>query len=142
MKNSETLMLQDVWRQAYLRDEGLTIDFATKSGATRARMQLYNAVKRQKAGTDLDDAELSRAADELEIVWVGETSIKLQRKDKNDMMQSIQAALGKHLADYVDPEAAESAERLLRSLEGTKPTTAENPEGFEHKENPFYKRQS
>lgn len=137
MKNSETLMLQDVWRQAYRKPDGLTIAFASKRGAVRARMQLYNAVKHQKSGKDVSDVELCKAAEELEIVWVSDVGLKLQRKDTNDAMQGIAAALGKSMQDYVDPDIADSAERLLRSLEGEKPPT---PEGFEHKKNPFYDR--
>jgi succinate dehydrogenase/fumarate reductase flavoprotein subunit len=135
MKSSETLMLQDVWRQAFKKPDGLRITFASKRGAMRARMQLYNAVKLQKANKDTSDVELCKAAEELEIIWEGETILRLQRKDTNDAMQGISAALGKTMNDYVDPDIAESAERMLRSLQKDAPAV---PEGFKHQDTPFY----
>lgn len=115
VKSKELLMLQDVWRQAFRR-KSLTIDFPSHAGAVRARMQLYNAVKLQKTGRDMMDLELVHAAEELEIVWVDDLTIRLQMRAKSDMMLGIAKALGTELDKYVDPEAQASAERLLREL--------------------------
>lgn len=134
MKNAETLILQDVWRQAFRKGE-LTLTFKTQAGAQRARMQLYNSVKLQKAGKDMSDIELVHAAENMEIVWASEdkTQFRLQRRDKSDMMQGIMAALeGKTMEQYVDPEAQESAERLLKQLN--------NEETAQTKPVPFYGR--
>lgn len=140
MKNSETLMLQEVWRRAYRAGEdGLEIGFQTKAGAVRARMQLYNSVKLQKSGKDMEDMELVYAAEQLEIVWTGEKSIKLQRRDKSDMMQSIAAVLGKKASDFVDPDAAASAERMMQQLDEIKAGTDSI---IEHKHNDFYGKRS
>lgn len=134
MKSSELLMLQDVWRKAWQEGE-LELTFRTKAGATRARLQLYNAVKSQKAGTDLEDMELVRAAEGLEIIKTSETSLRLQRKDGNDMMQGLAAALGRTVHEYVDPAAAENAEKMLRELGMGKDSA---PAPAEHQDNPFY----
>lgn len=119
-RNSETLMLQDVWRQALIRGE-LPIEFQTEAGAVRARMQLYNAVKKQKSGEDMEDMELVHAAEQIEIVWVQKGPkvwvIRLQRKDRSDMMNGLSKALGKSVHEYVDPDIVESGQRLLRELE-------------------------
>jgi hypothetical protein len=147
VKTSELLMLQDVWRTAFRQDE-LTLSFKTQAGAQRARMQLYNAVKQQKAGKDMDDLELVHAAEQMEIVWLGDDrlSFKLQRRDRSDMMQGIAAALGGKVAsDYVDPEAAASAERMLKELGGlavSQPTEQEPSASHEPAPGniPFYGR--
>jgi hypothetical protein len=159
LKSKEVLLLQDVWRQAY-RKGTLDLEFQTKAGATRARLQLYNAVRKQKAGEDMDDLELVHAAEQLEIVWNGETSIRLQKRADNDMMTGIAKALGKNLEDYVDPEALASSEKLLGELEALgvqqrattqAPTTMVTvvPPGAldsglapDHQDNPFYGKRS
>jgi hypothetical protein len=149
VKNSETLILQDVWRKAFNNgDAGLTIKFPSKAGAVRARMQLYNAVKLQKAGKDMMDMNLVHAAEQLEIVWVDEVTIKLQRRGKSDMMVGIMAALGTTLEEYTDPEALESQERMLKELEAlNQPKVVDIPKKYAdepdiegHKDNPFFKR--
>lgn len=117
VKSKELLLMQDVWRTAY-RKGTLDLDFQTKNGAVRARLQLYNAVRKQKAGEDLEDLELVHAAEQLEIVWIGETSIRLQKRADNDMMLGITKALGKQLEDFQDPDMLESGKRLLEELEG------------------------
>jgi hypothetical protein len=145
LKSSEQLIMQDVWRQAWRRgEEGLELTFRTRAGAQRARMQLYNAVKLQKAGKDLDDLELVKAAEGLEIVWVSETSLRLQRKDTSDMMQGIAQALGRNVNDYVDPEALAAGERMLREL-GLAPApdhpqrrSTDPQPNAEHQDTPFY----
>lgn len=141
MKSSELLMLQDVWRKAWL-EGGLDLQFRTKSGAHRARMQLYNAVKQQKAGTDLDDMDLVRAAEGLEIVWLGETGLRMQRKDNSDMIQGLAAALGRTMTDYIDPDAAASSQRMLEELMGkAKPQSEEDtPAPAQHLANPYFDR--
>lgn len=141
MKSSELLFLQDVWRKAFKSKTGLTIQFPSEAGAVRARMQLYNAVKGQKRGTDLEDLELTRAAEQLEIVWVNKehTALRLQRRAESDMMKGLMEAMGSSPDQYVDPEAAASAQRLLDEL-GTlaKPNPTEAPAPAEHQDNPFY----
>lgn len=127
LKSKEVLLLQDVWRQAY-RKGSLDVEFSTKSGAVRARLQLYNAVRKQKAGEDAEDIELVHAAEQLEIVWVGgpeSTTIRLQKRADNDMMAGITKALGRSLDEYQDPEMLESSKRLLDELgaEGGAPAT-------------------
>lgn len=135
MRSSESLMLQDVWRKAWEQEDGLTINFKSKAGAVRARMQLYNAVKAQKTGKDLSDPELVRAAEQLEIVWLDEQTIKLQRRDKSDMLQGIMAVLGKDVHSYIDPEILASQERMLKQLDGLR----EGGLATEHKDTPFWK---
>lgn len=150
MKSQEALMLRDVWRRAYEAADGLNIEFKSKAGATRARMQLYNVVKTVKSGKEMDDLMLYRAATELEIVWAGERTIRLQKRSESDMMQSIAAVLGKGAAEYVDPAVAASASKLLQDLEriglGEHPPEltphplrrAEDQKPGEHQDNPFY----
>lgn len=148
MKSSELLFLQDIWRQAFRKgDEGMTITFPSRAGAVRGRMQLYNAVKQQKAGQDMNDMELVHAAEQLEIVWVGDgkesQTIRLQRRAVGDMMKGFMGAMGKGPEAYIDPDAQESANRMLKELErlglGAEPSAkASEPEPGEHQDNPFY----
>ena len=117
MKSSETLMLQDVWRQAALRGQaGLTIQFKSNGGAHRARLQLYSCVRKIREGLELDDYELTKAVETLEITWINDHTLRVAPKDSNDAMQGIMGALGKKPDDYQDPEIAASAQRMLDSL--------------------------
>lgn len=138
MRSSETLMLQDVWRKAYREPDGLALSFKTKSGATRARMQLYNAVKGQKSGKTMDDLELVHAAESLEIVWEGETTLRIRRRDKSDMIETLSEVLGKRLEDYVDPEVEKSLERSLAELERLRDGAPSADGVAGHQDNPFY----
>lgn len=147
VKTKEMLLLQDVWRQAYRRgDAGMSVSFPSKAGAIRARMQLYNAVKLQRSGQDMMDMELVNAAEQLEIVWEGEQTLRLQRRAKSDMMVGLQQALGKGLEDYVDPDAQASRERLLKELEkqglagGASAEQAQEPDAQPARANPFFDR--
>lgn len=131
MRRAELLMMQEVWRRAFRAEGGLELTFKTKGGAVRARLQLYNAVAKQKRGTDTEDWELVQAANEIEIIWTGETSIRLRSRDQSDMIQGIQAALGEKIGEREVDEAAESLKRLMGEV------GAEAGEA-EHKDNPFY----
>lgn len=144
MKSSETLLLQDVWRQALNRGpEGLTVKFKSKSGAVRARLQLYSSVRAVKKGLDMDDLELCKAAEELEITWVDDCTIRLSPKANSDAMQGLIAAAGKRPEDYIDPDLAASAERMLREFGIGQPAASkpeELPEIGQHQSNPFYSK--
>lgn len=137
MRSEERLMLQDVWRKAY-REGGLDIQFKTKAGATRGRLQLYNAVAEQKKEKNMEDLELVHAAQELEIVKLSETSLRMQLRVKNDMMTTLAGVLGQSLEAFVDPAAAEAAERMLKQLEEEAKTGKPSEPAFGHRENPFY----
>jgi hypothetical protein len=146
MKSKEFLMLQDVWRKAWAKPYGLNITFKSHSGAVRARMQLYNAVKSVKSRKDeFADQALKDAADGLEIVWKDEFTIRLQKRAESDMMQGIMEALGTTPEQYMDPEAKASEEKMLEELsrlgitfapEPAKP--AEQESDLKHQDNPFY----
>jgi hypothetical protein len=145
MKSSELLLLQDVWRKAYAKGS-MNIEFKSKAGAVRARMQLYNAVNKIKRGSEVADVPLARAAEELEIVWVNDTTIRLQKRAESDMMQGLMAAVGQSVEEYQDPEMLEASDRLLRDLErqglmssapAPAPTEDSRP-AFEHQANPFF----
>lgn len=151
-KSQELLMLQDVWRKAWARPEGMRIRFKSHSGAVRARMQLYNAVKSVKSRKDeYADQVLRDAADGIEIVWEDDLTLLLQKRSKSDMMQGIMEALGTRPEDYVDPEIAESMRKLGLPMPTAAPAPTEAPvadppgDGLpklatEHQSNPFYKR--
>lgn len=150
MKSQETLMLQDVWRKAWLRG-GMNVKFKSRAGAVRARMQLYNAVKLVKSRKDATaDRALIEAADGLEIVWYDETTIRLQKRAESDMMQGIMEALGTTPEQYIDPEVQESADKMLQELERMGLTVKKEGESsppasegtIEHQDNPFYGKRS
>lgn len=132
VRKSELVMFQEVWRRAFRQGEFI-IPFPTEGSAQRARMQLYNAVAKAKAGKEFDDFELVQAAEKLEIVWhnAERTALRLQLKSNNDMTKGILEALGaKSVEEFVDPAMLESSEKLLKELKHEAPV--------EHKENPFY----
>jgi hypothetical protein len=138
-------MLQAVWRKAH-KEGGLLLEFNTQAGAQRARMQLYNAVKLQKSGKDLEDLDLVHAAEQIEIVWADETRtrLRMQPKDKSDMMQGLFKALGAtSVQEFVDERALESSERMLRELEESAKAKATGaPQPGEHQDNPFFGKRS
>jgi hypothetical protein len=138
VKSKEMLMLQDVWRKAF-REGGLTIPFKFKGGATRARLQLYNAIRRFKTGEDAQDLEMVHAAEQLEIIWIDDHTIRLQFKAHNDMMESLAAVLGKAVEEYEDPEAVELSKRMLGELEELVEKPGQEPAPLaDHQDNPFY----
>lgn len=155
-------MMREVWRRAW-REGGKTLTFETPGDAQRCRMQLYNAVKKIKQGTEYDDPTLSAAAQGLEIVWgnAERTVLNMRRRDSNSMTRALLRELGaESMEEFEDPEIKAQAERgmeLMRQIERLKEPTeakpgdsfgarpAEAPDGIslEHKENKFYgKRES
>lgn len=117
-------------------------------------MQLYNAVKLQKTGKDMRDLELVHAAEQLEIVWVDEVTIRFQLRAKSDMMVGLQEVLGMKLGEFVEPDALESSQKILEELEkmglAASPAPAQTPPEPQpqklpelqqgHKPNPFFDR--
>jgi hypothetical protein len=115
-KSQQTLVLEALWKKAHRRTEAegpLVLTFATSAAAIRARMALYNAVRKAKQGLETD-FELQEAAQNLEISWIDKTSFQMRRIDQSEFMQGLESALGQKMGEVLDPAAAESLEKLQR----------------------------
>ncbi len=132
IKSKEKLFLQGVWKRALRSNVEFT--FKTKAGAMRARLSLYNAVKRAKDGGDVDP-EVNRAAQEIEITWTGETSIMLRKKIESDYLKTMMDTLGDSPAEHEDPAILESVRKALEVQEQVNAGLSTG-----HKPNKFYDR--
>jgi hypothetical protein len=130
--DKETETYQLVWKKAF-RDGEITLRLKSQSDLTNVRFKLYNVAsvaKRKPVGTDfeLEDAigNCSISADKAAL------TLRIYRKDKSLLLQSIAAQIGEELkpgdpaAEAVAPELSDMAKRLLQ--EQQKIDEAKDPE--------------
>jgi hypothetical protein len=145
--NKVQILLRETWRKAYKVSmegrEGLVIQFETESQAHKARMDLYKAVKEEKA-MQSEDLELQEAAQTIEIV-LGEnrSSLVMRSRGQNPIYAALEKAIGMSIETAVDPEMERQAEESLRSLQ--KSGVIAKPEdggglATKHLPNPYYTR--
>ena len=132
LKTQKQLLMEAMWKKAWHSPDGLEVTFQTKAGATRARMALYNAVRKAKNGMETDQ-ELVSAAQGMDITWTGEMSFRLRHLDQADFIQGLEASLGEKLSEQMDPVLKES---LRRVEELTKPKDISIPH-FGERVDPF-----
>lgn len=153
VKSKKTLFLQEAWKKAY-RDGGAELVFDDPKHKQRVRMMLYNAVKAGKAGID-DDAEVNRAAQEIEIVEGPDPRKLYMRKvSDNPGMTAVANLLGHSMEQTREVDIEDSLRKLAEmgvpGAVGVPVAAHEGPaalpevEGLklEHKVNPFYAKRS
>lgn len=128
LKSQRVLLMEQAWKEAARRPDGVTFHFKTSSGAVRARMSMYNAVKEAKKGLG-DDMALIDAAQNVEICWTNKehTSFVMRSIKDSDFIQGVEEGLGMTLGQQVDPVIAEM-EKLFGKpqTESTDPDLAPN----------------
>lgn len=141
--SKQKLLYQQAWLKAHRQPQGLELHFKTRAGAFEARRHLYDAVREAKEAPDLQP-DLYRAAEAIQIVWAGQTSLHMRHRDQNDATQGLEAALGLEIDEVQDPEMLESQRRMLERLSGKVKKEEPIPDrlvtGQEHQDNPFYGR--
>lgn len=147
--SKQKLLYQQAWRKAVELPDGLRLNFRSEAGAFEARKHLYEAVREARLAP-MDFPDLFRAAEQIQIVRVGDTGLWMRHRDTNDAIQGMEAALGLSIKDMMDEGELESLKKLQELQERIKGKQSEdlldkldNPDGtFEHKENPFFDKRS
>ena len=140
LPSKQKLLYQRAWLKAYSDPDGLRLTFKTKAGAFEARRNLYDAVREVKQDpAHYGTLELAKAAEFIQIVWAGETSLWLRHRDKNDANSALEEALGVKMVELLSPEEIAAEESMRRLLGEHTPTQAEAPSPeFKHYDNQFY----
>ena len=150
--SQQKLLYRQAWIKAYQNPgDGLMLRFRTKAGAYEARRHLYEAVREVKDNPTEYPMELVKAADEIQIVWAGDTTLHMRHRNSNDATRGLEEALGLSVESMMDPEALASQERMRRIAESAEVAgrvPAEPAESGkvsdqkilagEHQENKFY----
>lgn len=138
---AEIDVLQNVWRKALGKPEGVTIPCKTRGEAIRLRMALYRVAKAaRQPGASVDD-KLRQAVVECGIGLSGpdNATLTVANKANSQMIQSVLAALGE-----VDNKSAEdlliqeSQVRLLQKL--AEPPAGTAPDQPAVRSTPYYTR--
>lgn len=112
LKLPRVVLMEKAWKAAMAKPEGIRFEFATASGAIRARMAMYNAVKQAKQGLGMD-MELIEAATNVEICWDGKLAFIMRPVSDADFIKGVENALGEKMSEQVDP-VLEAMERELQ----------------------------
>lgn len=86
-------LFREVWRKAVRAGGNLRLPFPADSHATRARLQLYNALKGVREGSQ-SDPELLTAWETLEIVRESPSVLLIRPRTDGEIAQAITSALG------------------------------------------------
>lgn len=86
-------LFREVWRKAVRAGGHLRLPFPAASHATRARLQLYNALKGVREGSQ-SDPELLTAWETLEIVRESPSVLLIRPRTDGEIAQAITSALG------------------------------------------------
>jgi hypothetical protein len=132
--SKQKLLYQRAWLKAMADEGGLKLVFQTKAGAYEARKHLYEAVRGAKK-SPMEFPELAKAAEGIQIVWAGDTSLWMRHRDQNDATQGLEAALGTNAEQLADEEAEESLRKLGELMGDT-------PKLGGHQDNPFHGKRS
>lgn len=131
MADSKTI-LQEVWRAANTRPNGMTIPCEDERAAVSLRFALYNAVKVFRTGRATPDNRLHDAMEECSIsLTPDKKGIVVRKKSETGAMPDILRLLGKDEGEIKSAEvlaARESSERILRRMEETAPRHNPEPE--------------
>lgn len=142
----DLVLFREVWRKAVRAGGHLRLPFPAASHATRARLQLYNALKAVREGAQRDD-ELLTAWETLEIVREGPSVLVIRPRTDGEIAQAITSALGidptelprpsEVLTQVAPVEPATPSAALLALIEPSSPSspTSELPPS-----NPYYTR--
>lgn len=114
-------LLQEVWRQGYLRLEGIQINGRTPTNASRLRFSLYNAVKQYRRFPSEADEVLQQALNHCEIGLSEDgTVLTVRRKLNNEVAQELFKQLDllpEQIQSVENLKAEESIRRITDSLE-------------------------
>lgn len=142
----DLVLFREVWRKAVRAGGHLRLPFPAASHATRARLQLYNALKAVREGTDRDE-ELLAAWETLEIVRESPTTLVIRPRTDGEIAHAITSALGIDPAELprpseVLPQAApdEPVEPSAALLALVEPAAGENNPTNPSSANPYYTR--
>jgi hypothetical protein len=107
--------LQALWLTAAKADKPIELPCGNEASAVRMRLDIYNAVKRVRAGKEGSE-ELREAATNvmLSIKKEDRSVLVLQRKSTAGVMQTVAEILKAHKQAIVDPELAGVEESLAR----------------------------
>ena len=141
MADSKTI-LQEVWRAANTRPNGMTIPCEDERAAVSLRFALYNAVKVFRTGWASPDDQLRDAMEECSISFTPDKKgIVVKKKSETGAMPDILRLLGKGEGEIKSAEvlaARESSERILRRMEQEAiPQHDEGPEPLTTKANAY-----
>ena len=89
----DLVLFREVWRKAVRAGGHLRLPFPEASHATRARLQLYNALKAVREGSDRDE-ELLTAWETLEIVRESPTTLVIRPRTDGEIAQVLTSTLG------------------------------------------------
>lgn len=98
----DLVLFREVWRKAVRAGGHLRLPFPEASHATRARLQLYNALKAVREGAQRDD-ELLTAWETLEIVREGPSVLVIRPRTDGEIAQALTSALGIDPAELPRP---------------------------------------
>ena len=142
----DLVLFREVWRKAVRAGGHLRLPFPAPSHATRARLQLYNALKAVREGAQRDD-ELLTAWETLEIVREGPSVLVIRPRTDGEIAQAITSALGIDPAELPRPsevltqaspdEPATPSAALLALIE---PSSSPSPTSELPPANPYYTR--
>lgn len=119
-------LMQEVWRQGFLRPDGITLHGHTQGNASRLRFALYNAVKPYRDFKQEPDEVLRNALDSCSVALVNNgLDVHVGRKLLTDSAQGILEQLGVTADDLQTVETrvqSEAIERLQARVEALSPT--------------------
>jgi len=140
MDNAQAIM-QELWRAANTRPEGITIPCPNEQQAISLRFALYNSVKRARSGRDTVDDKLKEALANCSISFTPDKcGLVIKQKASMGMLPQLLVLLGGTVPEASEVvQAKESAARImeqLAALQEPAPTEATpaklNPYGLRH----------
>lgn len=112
----DLVLFREVWRKAVRAGGHLRLPFPAASHATRARLQLYNALKAVREGAQRDD-ELLTAWETLEIVRESPSVLVIRPRTDGEIAQALTSALG------IDPTELPRPSEVLTQAAPDEPAT-------------------
>lgn len=115
---SDQTLMQEAWRQGFLRPQGFTIKTSTQKQATNLRFALYNAVKpyrsfKQEPDSVLRDALVNCAVTMLE----SGLGVCIKSKLLNEVSQNVLEQLDFAPKSVEELRGAESLQRVVAAAE-------------------------
>lgn len=117
---SDKALMQEVWRQGFLRPSGFTVRTSTKKLSINLRFALYNAVRAYRAFKEEPDQVLQNAINNCEVALVedeGGWGVCVRGKLQSEAAQSIVEQLGVTPRSVEELRNAESLQRVIAAAE-------------------------
>lgn len=117
---SDKALMQEVWRQGFLRPGGFTVRTSTKKLSINLRFVLYNAVRAYRSYKEEPDLVLQDAINYCEVALVEDENgwgVCVRGKLQSEAAQSIVEQLGITPRSVEELRGAESLQRVVAAAE-------------------------